>query len=242
MTVAGWTLAFRAMRAWVLFVAFVLPLAMGLSAAEVGAAPMLSWAVLLELLGPGMAAAAVSVAVVTSRTDGSWDGWTALGLSPSARLVPMALCALMGLVLFSGLLVRPASPGQLDGPLALPAPVEEGAEFWFGSNGWVTPDLSNWKTRPGALSTPELIRRLREPLPPGARRGVDRAEVLRRCSGAVLWLLVVPLGTTAALRRTRVRNRTAGAPGISASLEAVAGVLVFQVAALVLAAYASSMT
>ncbi|HCP44689.1 MAG TPA: hypothetical protein DIU15_01445 [Deltaproteobacteria bacterium] len=242
MKVAGWHLASRAVRLWVLLVVLVVPLAMGISAAEVGGSPALSWQGLLQLLGPGIAAVSVALTIARSRVEGSWDGWTALGLSAGARLVPMVLCALVGLVCLSGLVVRPLAPSAMHGALTFPAPVAEEGRLWFQRSTWATPDLDYWKARPATLSTPDLMVRLWRPVPQGARQGVDRAELLLRCSWASLWLLAVPLGAVAGLRWTQPRNRRGGAPGVAASLEAVGWVLIFQVSAFVAAAYASSMT
>ncbi len=194
------------------------------------------------LIGPVCAAAGVCLAIVRSRTAGSWHAWTGLGVSPTRLLAPLALVAIAGALLGSGPAARPAQRHDALAPLALPAPVPPNARQWpTADGGWAEADLGRWQVRPSELSLRSLWRRAREAPPVGARAGVDRAELVRRAGWVVGWLLAVALGCWRGLARSRTRRR-GGQPGLSASAEASALVLSWLLLVLVVSAYVSMIT
>jgi hypothetical protein len=238
----GLQLAGRALRTWLSLILVLVPTVLLVSSAERAAAPGISLFELLRLVGPVCAAAALAWTVAASRIEGSWDGWTALGLPVLPRVAPAFVLAVLGAVTLSGLVVQPPARGAGDAVLGLPGPVPAAATFWMDGDRWTRPDLSRWKEAPGRLPTWALVKRLLEAAPVGARSGVDGAELITRLSLGVAWLLAVPMGCWSALRRTSPASRRTGSAGLAASLESLVLVLVWQVFGLLAAAYACSMT
>jgi len=133
-----------------------------------------------------------------------------------------------------------SSPGGLAGLWVAPAPVSAEAELWPDGERWSRPDLSRWKSVPASLSTPELLRRIRQQAPQGARSGVDLGELVRRLAWALAWPGGVLLGAWRGLRCTTVRSRAQGSPALRAAIETISGLVVWLLAAMVAAAYLSS--
>lgn len=141
---------------------------------------------LLVTLAPMALAAATGLRFSRARLAGAVDGWETLGGAPAGLVGPLMLAAVgIGLCV----LVGPVPSA----PLPLSAPVEAAASVWW-VEGWTAPPGERWTVPPGELGLGELWDRWLETPPPGARGGVDGAELLRRVSLVLAWPLAVLAG------------------------------------------------
>jgi hypothetical protein len=210
----------------------------GISAADRGFDDALMAVEVLHLVGPLGAAVAVAVAVARSRGTGRWDGWSMLGTSPRQQLAPLVLIAVLGGAA-QHVLPPTARISTTLSAIAAPAPIDAHAHWWpDGEGGWDAPDLTDWQTRPGTLTTSELRARVRIGPPRGARRGVDRGELVRRRGLVLAWPVAVLWGMGAGLVASP-RRRGPGATVPRAGALAAAGSAVWLVLVLSAAAYAS---
>ena len=195
-----------------------------------------------SLLLPLSLAAASAQVFATARIDGEWDLDSLLGYSPAARIAPVFASAAL-VAVFTLLAAQQAPLSGLSaggsGPWALPAPVEATASLWLGEGDWSRPDLGAWMSPPGTLTLPALWARATTKAPIGSRRGVDRAELIRRLGWSIALPLAVLLGARAG-RRCVAKRREPGSPVLGAVVTASAGLLSWLLAVLLLAAYLSS--
>lgn len=211
-------------------------LVVSISAADRGVADAMRPREVLTLIGPLCAAIAVAVVVVRSRVSGRADAWAALGVTPRRQVVPLALVLGLG-----GGLVQLAAP-PLGGSSATlrqvlgPAPIDAEARLWPEGEGWAEPDLALWQVPPSVLTLGGLWERARTEPPAGARRGLDRAELLRRTGFVAAW----PVAVVMAIALGRRRKTRGGQLDLAAPALAALGVVGWTLGVLVVAAYSSS--
>ena len=239
----GVRIGFRVVRRALLYLAGLAPLVLLLDALDGGADLGSRTISLVTLLLPLCLSAASAQVFVSSRIDGEWDLDSLHGFSPRSRLMPLLGLSTVGaaLALFSAgqssLLWSDDGGGGL---WALPAPVDSGASMWLEEGAWTQPDLGYWMSPPGTLSIGALLERVRSPMPTGARRGVDHAELLRRVGWSLSLPLAVLLGARAGRRWGELARRKPGSPVLTGVVAASGTLLLWLLAVLVLAAYLSS--
>ncbi len=223
----GLRLGRQALWRSILIGAALAPLGALLGAVDGGSAARV--AEFLRLAGPLVFAAGLASVIAGSKRDGAWDAWMALGLSPRAILVPVLILSLILGVAYSlagGVRFEVGQEGAL---LQLPSPVPLKARIWpalvpGGTDPlWTEERLAAWKRPPSQLRWGELLERLAQKHPRGARGGVDAAEALRRLGWSAAWLVAGLAG----FRRGSARSKRQGATEASAAFEAIAWVLVW---------------
>ncbi|MEE2828099.1 MAG: hypothetical protein VX498_02840 [Myxococcota bacterium] len=152
---------------------------------------------LLAVLGPICCAAGVALALAARRARGVWSSWAALGFSPRSQLWPLVVLGLLGGVVQVGL--GDAASQALEA-VSLPAPVSPEARSWPGVESSQAELMVAWQQPPGSLPLAELLERTRMTPLPGARIGVDRAELVRRFGWVLAWPFAIGLGVLAGLR------------------------------------------
>ena len=197
-----------------------------ISAVEPGAGP--PWRALVLLLGPVALGGAAAATLAMEQRGGRWAGWESLGRDPRRLLLPLLAVVVAGGTLeLAG--VAPVSP--------LPSPVAPDIGAWWdpATGAWTEPPPASWATGPHELSLADLTRRGGQEVPPGARRGVDRGELVRRLGLAASWLLAL-----LAAVRVRPLTRPTGASVLGRGARAAGAVLIWQVVVVLCAAWAAA--
>jgi hypothetical protein len=239
----GLRISIQVARLTLLYLAALAPLVVMFDALDEGVALAGRVGTVATLLVPLCLAGATAKVLAASRIDGEWDLDALLGYSPLARLTPLLvgsiLLAVAALCLGGRAPVSAVDQGDV-GLWSLPAPVDPQASLWFEEGRWGQPDLSYWTTSPGSLSTTALWARLQAKAPKGARRGVDRAELLRRIGWSLALPLAVLIGFKVGKHQGASARRSPGTPILRAVLISSGGQLLWLLFVLWLAAYLSS--
>ena len=239
----GVRMGLRVARKALLYLAGLAPLVVLLDALDSGADLGSNAVSLVTLLLPLCLCGATAQVFVSSRIDGEWDLDSLHGFSPGSRLMPLLALSAVGAavtLLSAGQSSLSWSDAGGEGLWAIPAPVDGQASMWLEDGAWTQPDLGYWMSPPGTLSTGALLERIRSPMPTGARRGVDHAELLRRIGWSLSLPLAVLLGVRAGRRWGELARRKPGSPGLSGVVAASGVLLLWLLAVLVLAAYLPS--
>lgn len=239
----GMRVTARVVRLTLLYLVSLAPLVVMFDTLDGGAALAGRAGTLATLLMPLCLAGASAKVLVASRIDGEWDLDALLGYSPLARLAPLLIASIFLAVVMLWLGGRGTlsfTDAPQSGLWSLPAPVDQQASFWFEDGEWSQPDLSYWMSSPEVLTTAALWVRVQAKAPPGARRGVDRAELLRRIGWSLALPFAVLIGFRVGKQHGVFARRKPGNPVLRAVLVSSGAVLLWLLSVLLLAAYLSS--